>query len=163
MANIENLAKMANFLDTIPESRFDLVQWRQDIELRPVLGFLGGPDCGTTACAMGHAAAAGIFPGFTMTRIKEPKAVKGRRIYRYNLAYTDPKTPRLRIEGWAGIRKVFDLDAGVEKYFFHEDNYIGHATPRMVAARIRDYVRIHSPDVADTAENVIKLADVRAA
>lgn len=51
-----NCHRLADFLDTVPENQFYMGTYTH------------GPDCGTTACAMGWAVLSGVIPGLSWAR-----------------------------------------------------------------------------------------------
>lgn len=132
------LLELADFLDTLPEHRFDYRSWvGWDWE--------GAEDlsCGTTACAAGWAT---TLPSFR---------ARGLRLY---LDSSGPWRGIPRVEGseldgeeaMAEVLGISEVDAG---YLFipdyrHPEWGVGaptdHATPQEVADHIRDYLELRS-------------------
>lgn len=117
--NIIALALLAQHLDTVDESRFCLHTW----------------DCGTTACAIGHAVNVPYIrdSGFQM---------------RPTPARADVREPWFCGEvGWPAVMQFFDLtrDQAVELFWFAGDGYshgaLAKTKAKDVAAKIRKFLQ----------------------
>ncbi len=62
MEHKENLAKLATYLESLPADyrHFDMSWWFHGSSASYASGALSVPECGTSACALGHGPAAGI-------------------------------------------------------------------------------------------------------
>jgi hypothetical protein len=115
--NVERLTILADMLDTVPETRFDLREWK----------------CGTTACAVGW-------------------ACSNKQLQEQGLSYDDAPTYD-GVRGWRAVDKFFEFAGppiggatkkGTTKIavrLFDADSYPDHATPKMVAMRIREVIQ----------------------
>ncbi len=131
----ERLLSLATFLESLPPERFNFTQWVGK-------GYVPGPECNTTACAIGWAA---HMPEFHAL---------GLRLHSHNPAANAPYYPCLdgsNLSGdWDGaveaIGDIFGLDAEQVDYLFtpkghdYDPRLPDTATPRDVAARIREFV-----------------------
>lgn len=115
----ERLQQMVTMLRGLPEEkreRFNLVEW----------------DCGTSACAVGHACCDPVFMS------------QGLTLGRY---WDDGGYPVFEgKEGWCAVRKFFDLSAGVADLLFSSNSYEaeGDTTPGQVATRIESFLAEHA-------------------
>lgn len=114
--NAERLLALATLLDTIPAGAFDLRDW----------------DCGTTACAIGHAC-------------RDPEFQKlglGRRALTMRKGEFEPVFGKLT--GWAAIDAFFGIARAEGYYLFDVNSYRDAAAtpPRKVADRIRAFVAL---------------------
>ena len=133
--NKERLLKLAAFLETVPERKFDIQSWRCESNEAGASEFnsdllqdqyLRDPDCGTTGCAVGWACSMPEFQaeGFiwTLTGPGLLRKVGG-------------------ISGWPAVRAFFDLVQEDATALFDEYSYTARANgPKDVAQRIREMV-----------------------
>lgn len=135
----DRLLKLAAFLETVPRKAFDIGPWEARPATKPE-GDVPG-DCGFAGCAVGWAAHAKLFRGFTIKH-HEP-------------SYTLEKG---RVSGWRAVREVFKLDGAAPisnptpgglpldpGVWLFTSRYYGEfrysPTPKQVAKRIRKYVK----------------------
>jgi hypothetical protein len=135
----QRLLKLAAYLRTVPPKRFDYRHWvGRD--------WKGAPDlsCGTTACALGHAAS---MPAFRKLGLHLKRASSGE---------TFVALRGLRRRGWAWYldasiqagAKIFGLAPEEARFLFLPDEPLynrhapgGGARPKTVAAHIERFVR----------------------
>lgn len=134
--NVPALAKLADFIDTIPPDNFHFASWDAsedadgDFESAPVPAnkakFTGNFQCGFAGCAIGWAAHAKIIPGLRFSR-------SGVVTYKRRGATTS---------GWYAVEVAFHLDNSTSAYFFAPRSYLNLelTKPAEVAARIRDWI-----------------------
>lgn len=124
--NKERLTKLADFLDTVPEHKFDLESWRSDstgdeswealVDDAHLLNF----DCGTTGCAVGWAC---VMPEFQAE----------------GLAWGVWGPTATGYSGWFAVMDFFGLKRVDAEYLFSGSEYDDDAKkPTDVAARIRE-------------------------
>lgn len=119
MIHVDRLLRLAEFLDRVPENRFDFSRWIGE-------GWEGDPAmCGTTACAIGHACFMPEFRklGATLNRFGLPSLVGD--------PYSDASDVGSEIFGLD--REEFS-SLFVPGYGLDDD-----ATAAQVAARIREF------------------------
>ena len=138
------LTKLANFLDTVPEENFDLSWWGHETPAKMFLGLFKIEECGFAGCAMGWAAHAKLFDGFTMdtcsVHYEGAQAFKAVSLL-FGFTQNNNKftmAEYLFADGSYGYGKVLRRypDIGWE-----EEIEPIPATPAMVAARIRKLVK----------------------
>jgi hypothetical protein len=117
--NTERLLRLADHLDTVPESAFDLMDWA----------------CGTTACAVGHAC---FIPEFMAAGLRMDFIDGGLPIPSFGNCY-----------GWMAAGVFFDLPPGASVKLFDPDYYSHRAKPQDVAARIRQFVGVTKPVIQE--------------
>ena len=113
------LAKLADFLETVPEDKFNMDVWAY-LGNKTSLG-----DCGTAGCALGWATK--IFPELTI-----------------NFSFSNPY-PDLYFEGfrnYSALELFFDLDFELSRDLFSALRYPDPAniSPQEVANKIRQAV-----------------------
>lgn len=113
--NTERLEKMIEMLHDIPKARFDMANWV-------------GNDCGTVACAIGHAAQ---HPWFRKQGLHLSPPKLGEFIPLYK-----------RRENWEAVTAFFDIKDEDAEYLFDGWSYAscmrGKPGPAEVIARIRE-------------------------
>lgn len=133
-----NLAKLANFLDTLPKDRFRFHTWFSSEHFSPSA-------CGTTACALGWATA---IPEFGMCMGYNPDACSA-----YPMLKSDK---REELDQWVAActaaSEVFGLTEKETEYLFipgedqdsryNENSLTRHAGPHAVAEHIRDFLEV---------------------
>lgn len=127
--NKERLNKLADFLDTVPERKFDLDTWRVNADGKEVFDEstddeqLLNFDCGTSGCAIGWACAMPEFKAQGLT-----------------WGLWGPTVPNY--DGWDAVMDFFDLKRADATYLFESESYdydVDEDTkPSDVAARIRE-------------------------
>ena len=132
MADTERLTRLAELLDRVPHSApvsFDLSSWAMK------------SDCGTTACACGHAALDPWFQsqGFYL------KDDLGKKILTVADLGKVTQYPDITYDGftdWDAVEVFFDLLEDHCEHLFAGWRYEGVATPADVASRIREYLAL---------------------
>lgn len=129
----DRLLKLANFLETVPRKAFNLKNWQISAATKPEGDEPG--DCGFAGCAIGWAAHAKLFRGFTLGPFED-------------WPYLQPK---YKDKGaWRAVAELMDLpldhDGGLSsrhaEHLFLGNNYAGgNPSPKQVAARIRKFVK----------------------
>lgn len=114
--NIERLTKLADFLDTVPERRFDLSRWR---------AAKGTIECGFAGCAVGWAS---LIPEFRVDGLT------------LDSEWGEPVF--LHWESWLAVERFFDLSTRQAERLFGRSEYQEHPepTPIDVTKRIRTLV-----------------------
>ena len=137
--NTERLTRMSAFVRALPPENFDLTSWAKRTTTNP--GFFAAllgtkPSCGTTLCACGAAADAGIFPGFSFRFSIANVQKRGRtKVEESTLAWRRPGQRTLY--NWEAVQALFDITTEQAAQLFHPDSYaIVEATPTIVADRI---------------------------
>lgn len=117
---------LANFLDTVPKSRFDLDSWRSTTnEISDRVFF--SKECGTTACAVGWACA---LPQFQALGLK----------FRHTYPVLSRKGKPDK-GSWDAVEEFFDIGQEESAYLFLDTRYLeSESGPSDVAARIRKFV-----------------------
>lgn len=160
--NSERLLTLAQHLETVPEEKFDLATWvgynpppgderhgTEHTEYVPnsaldlfaeldedgrITGYKRGT-CNTSACAIGHAGAIKAFrdAGFYL---------QGESYYHYHEWSFVPvyETDDLIYQNWDAVAEFFGISSDTAHHLFMAEHYKGKATPRDVAARIRELV-----------------------
>src|SRR5882757_4896101 len=129
----DRLLMLANLLDTVQENQFNLVTW--GAEERHYNKYLFGlikieTGCGFSGCAMGWAAQSGIFPGLTWNN---------RSNFPYgSIMYRDSDS---LLYEWPAVKNLFGLNENMAFFLFSSSGYRVHATPSMVASRLRRLVK----------------------
>jgi hypothetical protein len=120
----EKLLRLADFLEILPDERFNLKRWSQD-HFEPTA-------CETTACACGWASV--IFPELAL---KPVKFNTGRK----SIYFTDKDN--IEYFGWIAIEKFFDLTQEEANDLFFVDSYREcniEPSRKNVIKRIREFV-----------------------
>jgi hypothetical protein len=147
----ERLLKLADFLDTVPNSRFNIWSWTSHAsgegDTSTAVKALGVArhHCGTTACAVGWACtipefkAAGL--GFSAEKWGDIPV------------YHDPDGIAAPKFYWTAVTEFFGLDAGTATSLFTDEGYsVDDPTPADVAAKIHrvvdKYLASFLPEVA---------------
>jgi hypothetical protein len=123
--NKERLLKLADFLDTVPRKSFDMRDWvaQRGEEFNPE----EPGSCGFAGCAMGWAAHAKLFHGFS---VGPPE---------HWAAFTYRGEP---IGGFTAGEKLFQISGDASGHLFDPWAYRGGSpTPKTVAKRIRVFVK----------------------
>ncbi len=126
---VERCYALADLLDKVPDETFDLRSWvlwmPKDRQTR-LFGLIEtSPACGFAGCAMGWAAHARIFPGFYL--------------HNGNILYNpEGRTPSAC---WRAVSAVMGINLHIALYLFAAIKYKTHATPTMVADRLRRFAR----------------------
>lgn len=128
--NKEALTKLANFLDKVPEDRFNIHEW---IVEQAESDFNEKFDCGFAGCAIGWAVHAKVVPGLEWCN--------GEPSYRYEFGW---------VVGWSAVRLAFDIDDLIASKLFTGTTYEGICTPADVAKRIRQFVE--TGELVETGE-----------
>ena len=116
---------LANFLDTVPKSRFDLDSWRSTTNEISDRQFLS-KNCGTTACAVGWAC---TLPQFQALGLK---------FRQYPVLSRKGKPDK---GGWDAVEEFFDIKQTESAYLFLASRYEeSESGPSDVAARISKFV-----------------------
>lgn len=136
---VERLKKLADYLRKVPESKFSLYTW-----CRSPNYVYDSPDCGTTACALGHA---GLMPAFRKAGLKTEASENGGRVC------LTPRGKRAASTSWnekAGM-EFFGLTHDEALYLFFPGHYpINERTAKDVAKRIKQMIKDGGlPKVAD--------------
>lgn len=138
----KRLAKLADFLETVPRKRFDMRVWAYAQEKfvfrkdKPVV--TTSPECGTSACALGWATA--VFPRHLMLtalptcqcgecRDREPR--RAEVVLREN-----PK-----VEGFDAAEKFFALTMPQAYELFDTPYGEKKVTPKQKARQIRRFIK----------------------
>ena len=125
-AGIQRLLMLADFLETVPEKKFDINVWRRDKNSWDISDGNLITECGTVACAVGWACAL-------------PEFQKMGLWYDLYPIYQIPGT-EMKYEAWDAIQQFFDLDLGQSLYLFHSSAYGKvYGTRENVVSRIREY------------------------
>lgn len=120
--NAQRLLILAKHLEKhVPEREFDLGYWKKT-----------SSECGTVACACGHAT---TIPAFQELGLVLEEGV-------------DEDGPTFNIKlgneyGWMAVAHFFDLNYSEAYYLFSSDEYEFEyeVTPKTVAARIEEFVK----------------------
>jgi len=107
----KRLLKLADLLDDVPVKEFNLGRWEGE-----------ETECGTVACAVGHACLSSAFEGI----------------------YFDWGLPRSEEhDGWDAVEHYFSLSFGDSLKLFSEGAYknMNKTRPKTVANRIRKFVK----------------------
>jgi hypothetical protein len=120
----KRLLILANFLDTVPEEKFNLESWR---DCSPFSNrsddALLDTACGTTGCAVGWACV-----------IPELKAE--------GLSWQD-NPQYMKYSSWLAVQRFFDISDEVSQVLFSDSKYsLHHRGPKNVANRIRNYLNV---------------------
>lgn len=128
--NIERLTILADHLDTVPAERFDLGVWHRVT------------DCGTTACAVGHACAIPEFKAAGLQLVDSLTA----------WGFTAKRPFYKGEEALSAVMSFFDMDQCLAAFLLHEEFYPPQQRGAQdVAARIREVVAgAHDPEVIAT-------------
>ncbi len=130
------LLKLADFLDTVPEERFNFRKW-----VNNDWGGKADLSCGTQACALGWATTIPSFRKLGLRLIKNPihdsifKFVPGLKDFEYD-------NDRLLGPSQDACWKIFGLSSYEHDILFTEDSGldIDDVTPKEVANNIRNFV-----------------------
>lgn len=125
----DRLLKLADFLETVPRSAFNISDWQTKEPTKPEGKRQG--ECGFAGCAVGWAAHAKLFRGlkFQDNGFRHVPTFQGE-------------------EEWQAIGKLFDITNGgpmgtqeEAEYLFYGPRYPNrNPTPKQVATRIRMFV-----------------------
>lgn len=135
--NIKRLKTLADFLKTIPTTRFNLSTWRNDtsedydgeefisnLELKS--------NCNTTACAIGWA---GVIPEFISAGFSIRQEENGCEVPCFG-----------RLEEWSAVEEFFDLIPEQARYFFSPSFYPDRKNPKHVIDRIEHVINNGFPE-----------------
>lgn len=136
----DRLLKLADFLETVPRKAFDISSWQARPASRPE-GDVPG-ECGFAGCAIGWAVHIGIAPELRFAEIKVHETTW------YELRYLEDD----EITSFCAAAKAMDLRRPQAEYLFDpeayndsdpddDDNEAVDVTPKMVADRIRKFVK----------------------
>lgn len=132
--NVKRLLKLAAFLETVPREAFTIKQWEARAAYKPE-GKVPG-DCGFAGCAVGWAAHAKLYRGFSL---KAHEAAYG------------PEPSYKGQRDWAALNALFGFEpvefnrSSQAEWLFFGARYKTDPTPKQVSQRIREFVREHSP------------------
>jgi hypothetical protein len=146
--NTKRLLLLAAFLETVPEHKFGLRDWRESHELSDDENYVSlselnaslsnkslmNHSCGTTGCAIGHACTIPEFikDGFTW----EYGSVWGD----WGPVLTDCSNKPL-CAGWYAVEYFFSIDKVTSEYLFEHTSYDNDKSgSKDVANRIREVV-----------------------
>ena len=156
MPHLDRLTVLADHLDSVPPDRFWLGTWfanrmptDREIDNEELLyedEEFQRTDCGTVACAIGHAC-----------RIPEFNAL-GFKSNGLSPRYAPPtakKTGSWNYSDWRAVHEFFGLGDQEAYTLFLDNRYPtgGHTTPAQVAERIRAFVRDNTPAAPAPAGN----------
>jgi hypothetical protein len=96
----ERLQHLITILEKVPEEKFDLLSWH----------------CGTTACAVGHAA---LDPVFNAQGFKLSPGIYSQAAHPTFKPDEDSETHT----GWSAVAEFFDLSYGMACYLFDKARY----------------------------------------
>lgn len=150
--NRARLEHLCDVLDAVDPQHFNLNTWATS-------------ECGTTACAIGHAALDPAFQadGFTLQAYWAP--FFGRKGYRYSKTLADVRFSRARgpdvpmyagQKGWPAVQIFFGLTEKQAEWLFYIGSYPQplEQTPAGVAARIRELIA--QADVPKMEPEIVK-------
>lgn len=141
---LDRLTTLAAHLDLLPDELFYLGAWfasrkPTDRELDDEMFVLDAEDfesndCGTIACAVGHACR---IPEFQTAGLK---VLNNRPVY-------VPEKFKYGDSGWSAVMGFFGLTESEALHLFLESEYPdgGRTTPAQVVERIRAFVRAYTP------------------
>jgi hypothetical protein len=115
----ERLIRLADHLDTVPQKDFNILFWHHEDSY-----------CGTVACAIGHACTIPefVYHGFRLKRDE-----------RIGVGLTPTYK---QYDGYEAVSEFLRISAADARYLFTAAGYgTADVSPKMVADRIRDYVR----------------------
>lgn len=126
----DRLLKLAKFLETVPDTAFDLSRWQKRAPSKSE-GKRPG-DCGFAGCAVGWAAHQRMFRGLKLE----------------DDGYGEIAPMYDGLEHWLAVGKLFEISNGgyassnrqAEHLFMGSEYPDGKATPKQVAKRIRAFV-----------------------
>lgn len=132
---IDRLETLANYLDSIPDRKFDLISWfNSDKNMHDLVptNFTDFNECGTTACACGHAA---FIPEFNDAGFKKFDS--------YSFSYRDPSVPGAPLHtDWKAVDLFFNMPRASSKHLFSNYKYETDKNTRIhVIARMREFIR----------------------
>lgn len=132
--NTNRLLLLADFLDTVPEHKFNIVTWRNAPEENYGSGLLDDKlfdnECGTTACAVGWACS---IPAFREQGLRwDDECV----VYVHEGEFVRGCDP----VGWSAVIDFFDVSLDVAYAMFDVTAYSGNTVPGDVSCRIREIV-----------------------
>lgn len=141
----ERMLALADYLESVPEANFDMGAWH--ITWQGAARVYQGPECGTVACAMGHACDMPLFQdlGLRLTRT----LVTDRETYA-DVGIEGRDDVR---DGYEAAEVLFGItDAQSQDLFstFYEyedvwsDEVEGDNSPKGVAGRLREFVKEHA-------------------
>lgn len=129
--NKERLLRLADFLQIVPEEKFDLEEWT-NVDTLEKMPELTGKTCESTACAVGWASAIPEFKeiGFHFELNEDQEYLIP--------VWGDHKN-------WDAVREFFGLSIGqAEKLFMYYNYAPGGNGPKDVAKAIRKFVKDNS-------------------
>lgn len=128
------LLKLADFLDTVPRKKFNLYDWITKKSDNTATTIDHIKKCGFAGCAVGWAM---TLPSFKKAGLKS----MGRQQYRfqYGQAFSIPYYKGK--ENWFAVAEFFGVVGYDAEELFSVDSYSENATPKMVARRIRKFVK----------------------
>lgn len=126
--NKKRLSILARYLKNVPRRKFDMKYWVGNADRSDPTKCLVSPECGTTGCAMGHAA---TIPSFKRDGLRLKASWEHGKIfphYRNN-------------EGFGAAADFFDISFRDSCYLFDPDEYDRYSpTPKHVAKRIEAFI-----------------------
>lgn len=124
--NKRRLLKLADFLETVPPTKFSLRTWVQSMPTQPESETEGS--CGFAGCAMGWAVHAKLFRGLRFATSAEADEVHNPEpVYKGKI-------------GFPAVNVLFDIDTDDSHRLFAAPRYNEpHTTPKQVAKRIREF------------------------
>lgn len=125
--NTTRLLLLADFLDTVPGHKFDLMTWRNNDTGEMSDANLLDHNCRTTGCAVGWACA--------MPEFQEQGLCWGG----FRPVFDAGKLMPYYI-GWDAVEMFFNIGSETSDHLFDDERYDGVATPKDVANRIRELV-----------------------
>lgn len=130
---VVRLRALADLLGRVPEKDFDLSSWVGQEPKEAVTKFFGlvevQPACGFAGCAVGWAVHTKLFPGLVFAPSLSDPEIMVPAMY--------DRTGNMVARGWAAVEKLFGISSSMAEYLFMSDHYKVHATPEMVASRLR--------------------------
>lgn len=127
------LLKLADFLDTVPRKKFDLYNWITKKSNNTATTIDHIKECGFAGCAVGWAM---TLPSFKKAGLK---TIKDNNLF-YNDEYFSVPYYKGH-ENWYAVSKFFGISTYDAGDLFRIESYSSNATPKMVARRIRKFVK----------------------
>ncbi len=123
---LDRLTTLANYLDTIEEEDFYLGSWK-------CMKRFNNPECGTKACAIGHACDIPEFKeaGLSLRLVPD---------FNYKVPVYEGQ------ENWRAVEAFFDMTDEDTQELFYWTGYDGdiRVPPSRVAAKIRAFIQAQS-------------------
>lgn len=141
--SVRRLTKLSQHLRSLPAKKFNLDTWvnqptvrfGEDIDESKVIDDVNNPECGTTACACGHAA---TIPEFRRAGLKFTQNYWGGN----EIQYKKPGSKGDASIAFRAASEFFKLENDISDYLFSPDEYPHNAKGRMaVVNRIEAHVR----------------------